>query len=372
MHLYLHIPFCKQACHYCDFHFSVNTAKKKEMVDSIGYEIRLQKNYLKNTVLSSIYFGGGTPSLLSESEIHQIFSTISECFNLDNNAEITLECNPDDITIPRLLFWKSIGINRLSIGVQSFNNEHLKFLNRAHNSEHSSQCIKDAIDVGFENITIDLIYAIPSISNEIWKLDLQKAFDFGIPHISSYCLTIEEKTVFGKKVKQKLMKPIDDGFASDQFNLLLESMDRNGYEQYEISNFAKNERYAKHNTSYWLGEEYLGIGPSAHSFNGTSRQWNVSNNGKYINSISKGDLLFELEILSEVDKANEYIMTGLRTKWGVDLKKLAKYQDITNAEFVESIVDFKRQGLVLESKDKLFLSQSGKLKADYIASTLFF
>lgn len=372
MHLYLHIPFCKQACHYCDFHFSVNTAKKKEMVDAICREISLQKTYLNQSILSTIYFGGGTPSLLDEDDLIKIFSTISICFSVAKSAEITLECNPDDITIPRLKFWKLIGINRLSIGVQSFNDDHLKLLNRAHNAEHSSRCIKDAITVGFDDITIDLIYAIPSLSNEIWKLDLQKAFSFDIPHISSYCLTIEEKTVFGKKVKQKLMKPIDDVFASNQFSQLLDSMNRNKYEQYEISNFAKNNRYAKHNTSYWLGEEYLGIGPSAHSFDVKSRQWNVSNNAKYIRSIMQAKVPFESEVLSDVDKANEYIMTGLRTRWGVELKKLAEFQDIRNTEFADSIINFEKQGWIKESEGTLFLSQTGKLKADYIASSLFF
>ena len=342
------------------------------MVDAICNEISLQKNYLIQPILNTIYFGGGTPSLLDENELIQIFSKVSECFTIAKNSEITLECNPDDITIPRLQFWKSIGINRLSIGVQSFNDEHLKLLHRAHNANHSMLCIKDAIEVGFENLTIDLIYAIHSVSNEMWKYDLQKTFDFNIPHISAYCLTIEEKTVFGKKVKQKLMKPIDDNFASDQFNLLLESMSINGYEQYEISNFAKNERYAKHNTSYWQSEEYLGIGPSAHSFNGKTRQWNISNNTKYINAISKELVPFQIEILTEIDKANEYLMTGLRTKWGVYLNKLSKFQDINDPEFLKIKNNFQNQGLLIESEDTLFLTQAGKLKADFIASELFF
>jgi oxygen-independent coproporphyrinogen III oxidase len=372
MHLYIHVPFCKQACHYCDFHFSVNMAKRTEMVQAICKEIELQKVYLKSNVLSTVYFGGGTPSLLNRSEIGLIFNSISKTFTIQKDAEITIECNPDDITIPRLEEWKEMGINRLSIGIQSFNENHLKFLNRAHSSEHSIQCIKQAKQVGFDNLTIDLIYAIPSESNDIWNEDLAKAIDFNIPHLSSYALTIEEKTVFGKKVKQKTMMPIDDDFAAEQFNILLETTQKNGYEQYEISNFAKNNKYAKHNTSYWKGDEYLGVGPSAHSFNKISRQWNISSNAKYIKSIQQEIVPSEMEILTSVDRANEYIMTGLRTKWGIELAKLNDIHSIDKSTIETQIRNFEDIGLIITLNGQVSLTNEGKLKADFIASELFF
>ncbi|MFT5885908.1 MAG: oxygen-independent coproporphyrinogen-3 oxidase [Arcticibacterium sp.] len=372
MHLYLHIPFCKQACHYCDFHFSTSLAKKSEMVKAICNEISLQKDYLHDKELSTIYFGGGTPSLLSNSDLEIIFSRITEHYTLQKGAEITLECNPDDITIPRLQAWRSLGINRLSIGIQSFNEAHLKFLNRAHSAEESSTCIKDAIDSGFDNLSLDLIYAIPSKSNDIWKKDLQIVHELGIAHISSYCLTIEEKTVFGKKVKKKLMEPIDDNFASDQFNILLNEMAKNNYEQYEISNFAKVGKYAKHNTSYWQGDEYLGVGPSAHSFNKLSRQWNISNNALYLKSIQKETVPFDSEILNDTDRANEYIMTGLRTKWGVNLNVLEEIIPLEKTPFPTQIKKFENNGLLTSQKKQILLTNKGKLMADFIASELFF
>lgn len=372
MHLYIHIPFCKQACHYCDFHFSVNMAKRMEMVKAISKEIGLQNAYLKSNELSTVYFGGGTPSLLSNLEFQLIFNAISKNFTFHKEVEITLECNPDDITIPRLKDWKGMGVNRLSIGVQSFNDKHLKFLNRAHNCEHSIQCIRQAKQVGFENLTIDLIYAIPSKSNEIWKEDLGKAINFNIPHLSSYALTIEEKTVFGKKVKQKAMMPIDDDFAAEQFNILLEITLKNGYEQYEISNFAKKSQYAKHNTSYWQGDEYLGVGPSAHSFNIMSRQWNISNNAKYIKSISEEIVPSEVEYLTSINRANEYIMTGLRTKWGVNLNKLNEIWSLNKTPFSAQIEKFENIELLKSLNNHIYLTNDGKLKADFIASELFF
>jgi oxygen-independent coproporphyrinogen-3 oxidase len=372
MHLYLHIPFCKQACHYCDFHFSTSLGKKNDMVKAICHEVVLQKDYLHNRELSTIYFGGGTPSLLSNSDLEFIFSQITEHYTIQKGAEITLECNPDDITIPRLQAWRSLGINRLSIGIQSFNESHLKFLNRAHSAVESTKCISDAINCGFDDLSLDLIYAIPSESNDIWKRDLEIVHDFNVTHISSYCLTIEEKTVFGKKVKKKLMKPIDDNFASDQFNILLDEMTKNKYEQYEISNFAKDGKYAKHNTSYWQGDEYLGVGPSAHSFNKLSRQWNVSNNALYLRSIQKEVVLFESEILKDTDRANELIMTGLRTKWGLNLNILREIIALEKTSFSTQIKQFENSGLLISKKDQILLTNKGKLMADFIASELFF
>ncbi len=369
MHLYLHIPFCKQACHYCDFHFSTNTTQKTRMVQAITKEILLQKEYLKNKELSSVYFGGGTPSLLNTAEIEILFKSIQSVFSIHKNAEITLEANPDDITFQRLLDWKAAGINRLSIGIQSFDENQLKFLNRAHNAEESEQCLKDALKAGFEDFSLDLIYAIPSDSNDLWKLSLNKALSFETNHLSAYCLTIEDKTVFGNRLSKQQMRPIDEELASDQFTILLEETTRNGFEQYEISNFARKQHYAKHNSSYWQGEPYLGVGPSAHSYDGQNRQWNISNNSLYLKSIEKELVPFEIETLSEKDRANELIMTGLRTMWGVDTQKI---NHLIDQEFKARSQQFIHDGLLLKENTILKLTNKGKLQADRIASELFF
>jgi oxygen-independent coproporphyrinogen-3 oxidase len=371
MHLYLHVPFCKQACYYCDFHFSTNIQLKQEIVKAIVKEIALQKDYLPSPKINSIYFGGGTPSLLTESELGLIFESISKHFLVDDFAEITLEANPDDITISRLKAWKELGINRLSIGIQSFDEGQLKFLNRAHNANDAERCIHIARDYGFENLSMDLIYAIHSESNDIWKQNLEKTIELQLPHVSAYCLTIEPNTVFGRKVKKKKLLNVDDQFAAEQFNLLLSSFEKNGLEQYEISNFARNEMYAKHNTSYWQGEPYLGVGPSAHSFDGKSRQWNIANNPKYHKSITNDVIPFEREILSNSDLVNELIMTGLRTKWGIDLTKIKSIR----ADFIQlqerELAQLMQEEKILWSNDTIRLTQKGKLFADGIASFLF-
>lgn len=371
MHLYLHIPFCKQACNYCDFHFSTNASLKSSVVSAICKEIILQKDYLIEKKLTSIYFGGGTPSLLSESELDQIFDTILNHFEVSKTAEITLEANPDDITISSLKNWKRAGINRLSIGIQTFDEEQLKFLNRAHNSNEAERCISLSRDAGFDSLSIDLIYAIHSKSNDIWKQNLEKTIQLSLPHVSAYCLTIEEKTVFGNQLNQKKLNPINDQLAAEQFELLVNTFEQNGLEQYEISNFARNGMYAKHNTSYWQGEPYLGVGPSAHSFNGKSRQWNIANNPKYLKFIEEGSVPFEIEILSKSDRVNELIMTGLRTKWGVNLNEILKI----NPKFIElqkNIIEaYITDGKLHSAAGKLLLTKEGRLYADGIASDLF-
>ncbi|MFC0183923.1 radical SAM family heme chaperone HemW [Pseudarcicella hirudinis] len=286
MHLYIHIPFCKQACHYCDFHFSTSLKAKKEIITSICNEIRLQKDYLADKNLETVYFGGGTPSILNEEDLAMIFETISHHFNIKKDAEITLEANPDDLTKEKLQLFKKYQINRLSIGIQSFNENHLKSLNRVHNAHEAESCVKYSQDLGIENISIDLIYAIPAPDHLIWEDDLAKATSLGINHISAYSLTIEPQTVFGKWLKQGKIQAIDDEFAARQFEMLIDTLAAKGYEQYEISNFASESLYSRHNTSYWKQEEYLGVGPSAHSFNGSSRQYNISNNALYVKSIS--------------------------------------------------------------------------------------
>ncbi len=372
MHLYLHIPFCRQACHYCDFHFSTSLKTKTEIVQAICHEIFLQKDYLQDSNLETIYFGGGTPSLLEETDFIQIFETISKYFNINPNAEITLEANPDDLTKEKLQLFKKYHINRLSIGIQSFHEPHLKSLNRIHTSQEAETCIKLSQDIGIQNLTIDLIYAIPSESHTIFELDLQKATDLNTNHISAYCLTIEPKTVFSKWVKQGKIQVIDDDYAAAQFDMLVKHLTQNGFEQYEICSFAKNENFSRHNTGYWKQEEYLGVGPSAHSFNLTSRQYNIPNNAKYLKELRQNIVPAETEILTIDDQINEYLLTGLRTKWGCNLLKINQlsnhtFQKINEFELAKQI----REGFLKIENDTLLLTYKGKLFADRIASDLF-
>ena len=372
MHLYLHIPFCKQACHYCDFHFSTNTANKRAIVEAINKEIVLRKSYLPTSKISTIYFGGGTPSLLDQAELDLLLGTIYSSFQVDNSAEITLEANPDDLTREKIQQLSRSGINRLSIGIQSFYEPHLQFLNRAHNAGEAENCVKNAQDAGIDNISIDLIYAIPFQDHSVLENDIQKAFQLNTAHISAYCLTIEPQTAFGNWLKKKKIKPIDEEFSAGQFEILVSALATKGYEQYEISNFARNEQYSRHNTSYWQQRPYLGVGPSAHSYNGTSRQYNVANNAKYLSAIETDSLPSTVEQLSTIDKTNEYLLTGLRTKWGVNVETL---NSLSNGSFrvqhQGTIENFARQNLVILQNDVITLSQNGKLFADKITGDLF-
>jgi oxygen-independent coproporphyrinogen-3 oxidase len=377
LHLYIHIPFCKQACHYCDFHFSTNLSAKSELVAAICKEIELQKNYLPTPNLNSIYFGGGTPSLLTESELAQIFEAIHQHFVVSPLAEITLEANPDDLTDSKLSLFKDY-VNRLSIGIQSFHAPYLQFMNRAHSATEAESCVKKAHDVGFDNMSIDLMYGMNwgnknvELSNDIWQTDLDKAVALSVPHISSYCLTIEPKTVLGNWLKNKKMAAIDDELSAQQFEMMAKYLTKSGYEHYEISNFAKPNQYAQHNSSYWQQRSYLGIGPSAHSFNGLSRQYNVSNNSLYIKSLQTNKLNFESEQLSPNDQANDYLLTGLRTIWGCRLTVL---DDILKTNFYEIqkqyILSFVEKQWLRLDNGVMYLTPSGKLFADRIVSDLF-
>jgi len=372
MHLYLHIPFCKQACHYCDFHFSTNTANKRAVVEAIAREIVLRKSYLPEGDMETIYFGGGTPSMLDEPELHFLLEIIHEHFRVAPDAEITLEANPDDLSAATLQMLANAGINRLSIGIQSFHEPHLRFMNRAHSAVEAEQCVRLAQDAGIDNISIDLIYAIPSEDHAILLSDLSKAFTLNVPHISAYCLTIEPQTAFGSWLKKKKIRPIEEEYAAQQFEILVKSLGENGYEQYEISNFARNGRYSNHNSSYWKQHPYLGVGPSAHSYNGDSREYNVSNNAKYLEAIQKDIIPSTVETLSRADQTNEYLLTGLRTKWGVELQKLEK---LSAGEFglqaSDELGKMTRKGWIREDSGILLLTQAGKLFADRIASELF-
>ncbi len=372
MHLYLHIPFCRQACYYCDFHFSTSLKTKNDVVHALCQEIELQKNYLTNKNLETIYFGGGTPSLLEEEDFALIFETISKYFTFRPDVEITLEANPDDLTKEKLHLFKKYNINRLSIGIQSFHEPHLKKLNRIHNAEEAETCVKLSQDIGIQNISIDLIYAIPSESDDVLYLDLEKATTLNTNHISAYCLTIEPQTVFGKWLKQGKIQTIDDDFAATQFDILVSHLDKNGFEQYEISNFARNNQYSRHNTSYWKQEEYLGIGPSAHSFNHKSRQYNISNNGQYLKTLQQKNIPAEIEILSLEDRVNEYLLIGLRTKWGCNIQKINQLSKVNFMEINKSIIQNQlSEGFVIIENDTLLLTSKGKLFADRIASDLF-
>ena len=370
--IYIHIPFCKQACHYCDFHFSTSFQYKSDLLSAIAKEIKLQKDYLSNENIETIYFGGGTPSLLSGDEVSVLVEEIQKNFKVITNPEITLEANPDDLNLQKLKEFRNTEINRFSIGVQSFFDEDLKWMNRAHAAVEADNAIKRAQDFGFENLSIDLIYGFSLLTNEKWRINIEKAVEFQIPHISSYSLTVEPKTALAKFIKNGKEKNVDDAQSASQFQILMETLENNGFEHYEISNFAKPNQYAKHNTNYWKGISYLGIGPSAHSFNGESRQWNVANNAKYLADLNLNKIPFEKEILSKNDKFNEYLMTSLRTMWGLDLNKISTDfgTDYKNYVLNNSHEFLKKEQLII-NKQNIKLSAAGKLFADAIAAELF-
>lgn len=372
MHLYLHIPFCRQACHYCDFHFSTNTTNKRAVVEAIANEIILRKDYLPKADIETIYFGGGTPSLLDEEELHLLLNTINRHFTVASNAEITLEANPDDLQREKLQQFYNAGINRLSIGIQSFHEPHLKFLNRIHSAYEGEHCVRTAQEIGIKNISIDLIYAIPAPDHGILLQDMQKAFSLDIAHISAYCLTIEPQTAFGSWLKKKKIKPIDEEYAAQQFEMLVKTLAENGYEQYEISNFARNGHYSMHNSSYWKQRPYLGVGPSAHSYNGVSREYNVSNNARYLEAIQNQTIPATLETLSSADQTNEYLLTGLRTKWGVNKEKLEMLSGRSfHSTHHADLEKMTEKNWIREDADNWYLTDSGKLFADRISSDLF-
>ncbi|MFD3407531.1 radical SAM family heme chaperone HemW [Aquirufa sp. HETE-83D] len=369
MHLYLHIPFCRQACHYCDFHFSTNTSRKEEMVNAICREIAAQKDYLKGAELKTIYFGGGTPSLLNVAEFELIFDTIRSYHAIANDAEITLEANPEDLTPIYCEMIASKGINRLSIGIQSFQEKNLVLMNRNHQASDSTRAIQNAQKAGIANISIDLIYGIPDNSEADLTQDLEKATSLGVQHISAYSLTVEPKTVFGVQKKKGTFQEIPDSTMASAFMQVREYVESKGYEGYETSNFAKNSHYSIHNTSYWLQEPYLGIGPSAHSFNGHSRQWNVANNAKYITS---GLALAEKEELSLADQYNEYLMVRLRTKWGIQLVYVRETLAQLGLDYPEKeFQDWVNKGYAQVTGENLILVGTGKLLADRLSSDIF-
>lgn len=369
--VYIHIPFCRKACHYCNFHFSTSLQLQENFVTALLREIELQKNYLSEPV-STIYFGGGTPSILPSANIRNIISGLQKNFIIENNAEITLEANPDDITSEKLAEWKQLGINRLSIGIQSFAEEDLLWMNRAHNGEQALDCITLAQKAGFNNLTIDLIYGTPALSDQDWEENVNTAMALQIPHLSCYALTVEPKTALEKLIKQKTLADVDAEKQARHFELLMQWMKEAGYEHYEISNFAKPGFRSRHNSSYWQGKPYLGLGPSAHSFNRTCRQWNIANNALYIQSLSKGILPFDAEVLTDKQQLNEYIMTSLRTIEGISLQKVIREFGKDKYEYLlttaQPHLDY--QHLSVEN-NYLKTTMKGKLLADGIAADLF-
>jgi len=369
--VYIHIPFCKQACHYCDFHFSTKMDKKEAMVSALKKELQLRKDEFKNETVETIYFGGGTPSVLSSEEINSIIQSVYKNYKIVENPEITLEANPDDLSEEKIKQLASSPINRLSIGVQSFFEEDLKLMNRAHNALEAEKCIREALKY-FDNISIDLIYGMPNMSKERWQQNIEKAIAFNIPHISSYALTVEPKTALANFVKKGIIKPAKDEVAQEHFNILNDTLTKAGFSCYEISNFGKPGYFSKNNTAYWLQKKYIGIGPSAHSFNGVQRAWNTSNNIKYIAAIENDKLPMEFEVLSKKDKYNEYIMTGLRTIWGVSIPKVKdQFGDKYSEYLLEQAQKYIDEHLLFLDGDSLITTQKGKFLADGIASNLF-
>jgi len=368
--IYVHIPFCRKRCSYCDFHFSTTfSTYRSELIHSIVREIGLRSNELKEPV-ETIYFGGGTPSLLTEVELESILNKIQHSFKVNKMIEITLEVNPEDVREESVLSWKKLGVNRISIGLQSFKESDLKWMNRAHDLNQGFKAIEVLKERGFKNISIDLIYGLPGLTLKEWEQHLCQVIALDIQHISAYCLTVEKRTALNHFVKTGKLKTPSDDTQSEQFNLMLRYLSENGFFQYEISNFSKQGFESKHNGSYWQNKPYIGVGPSAHSYDGKTRRWNVSNNTNYYKSVGKNDSWYEVEILSKNDQWNELFLTGLRTIWGVSKMQLVELDSLSEAE-QKNINSLIENGDMLESKNAYILTEKGRLKADGIAASFF-
>lgn len=369
--IYLHIPFCKKACHYCNFHFSTNLSTVERMTAALQQELITRRSYLVDHV-STIYFGGGTPSLLPYQSIAEIINTIQNNYTLERTVDISFEVNPDDITPNSLQDWKKAGVNRLSVGIQSFFEDELIWMNRAHNAQQALDCLQAIPRAGFSNYSIDLIYGGPRLTQHKWARNLDIAFEAGVPHLSCYALTVEPRTPLYQAILKQKQADVDSEEQASQFLFLVEQARKFGYDHYEISNFSKPGMRSKHNSSYWQGKHYLGIGPSAHSFNGVSRQWNVSNNALYLAGIEANQSFWEIETLTITQQINEYIMTSVRTMEGVDLRYI---ETLANSETSKQLLSeaqlFIDQGKMQVKENQLVLTDLGKLFADGIASSLF-
>lgn len=370
--IYIHIPFCKKACHYCDFHFSTSLKHQKEVIDAICDEIVMRRDFLKGQTVESVYFGGGTPSLLSAAEVHHIIDLIQNNFVVGKACEITLEANPDDLNLEKIRTLSKTAVNRLSIGVQSFFDGDLSDMNRSHNAEQAINSVKYSGDY-FDNITIDLIYGIPDRSLKHWEQNMDIAFSLPIQHLSCYALTVEEKTALARFIQQKKCQPLDEQMALQHFNALKKRAPQHGFTAYEIANFGKKGFYSKHNTAYWQGKTYLGIGPAAHSFDGKNRSWNVANNIKYYKAIALNHRDYESERLSRNDRYNEYLMTALRTIWGVDFNKVKKeFGDLYHAYLQKESKRFIKDGLLAVTDNRLKHTDRGAFLIDGIIADLFY
>jgi oxygen-independent coproporphyrinogen III oxidase len=371
--LYLHIPFCKQACHYCNFHFSTSLQHRSSMTPAIVRELQLQRNYLEGRPLQSIYFGGGTPSILPMEDLVAIFEAINAYFEVLLGAEITLEANPDDLSLDYLHSLRThTPVNRLSIGIQSFSDDDLRWMNRAHSAKHARACLENAIQAHFDNLTADLIYGAPTTSHTQWAENVRILMEeYRLPHISCYNMTVEPGTALHKQVAKGKSANVDEENAAQQMEYLMQQSAALGYEQYEISNFALPGRYAVHNTNYWRGVPYLGIGPSAHAYNGRERQWNVANNAHYLKAIEDGKIPAEVETLSDNQRYNEYVMTMLRTQWGCEQRTLDQLLVNGSLIFQQQAATFLDSGHLIKTATGWQLSRAGRLLADKIAMELF-
>ena len=370
--IYLHIPFCKQACTYCNFHFTTSLRYKDDLIAALRKEIIAEKEYLRGEEVATIYLGGGTPSLLAIDDCRLLIDEIRQHYPVSLDAEITLEANPDDVTKEKAAAWKEIGINRLSIGIQSFFEEELRWMNRAHNAEQAKACIENSYAAGIDNLSIDLIYGSPLLTDEMWEQNVKTAISYGIKHLSCYALTVEEKTPLHKNISLQKSVDVDNDKQARQFLQLMHWLREAGYEHYEVSNFAKPGFRSRHNSSYWKGVSYLGLGPSAHSFNGKERRWNVANNNVYIKSITDSNATREIETLTPAQQLNETIMISLRTKEGIDLDKLQKVWGEKERRRIEKdITKYLNTGLISMQDNHAQLTDEGMLRADGIASDLF-
>lgn len=369
--IYIHIPFCKQKCSYCNFHFSTNLLKKSELVSAISNELKLRKEEITEPI-ETIYFGGGTPSLLELDELNEIFDSIYRNYLVIDNPEVTLESNPDDLNFVKIAHLKTTPINRFSVGIQSFFDEDLRLMNRAHDANEALNSIKMVQDAGFENITIDLIYGGQTTLDEIWKKNLEIALDLQVPHISSYALTVEPKTILAHQIDQYLLEDVDEAKQERQFQLLVETLKANDFIHYEISNFGKKGFFSQHNSNYWKGKPYLGVGPSAHSYDGKNRSWNLSNNSLYVKSLQANKLANEVEVLSENDQFNELVMIRLRTIYGLDeLEIKANFPKEFYTDFLEELKPHLENETVEYSNGIYRITDKGKFLADGIVSSLF-
>lgn len=370
--LYVHIPFCRQACHYCDFHFSTTLHRVDDMVEALIKELRLRRDAGPWRTIDTVYFGGGTPSMLSTEQLDQLFNTIIQEYQVAPDGEWTLEANPDDLSTARLAHLAAGQINRLSIGIQAFDDHWLKMMNRSHDAEQARNVIAAAREFGFRDLTTDLIYGMPDMSLAQWQEQVKRLLDFELPHFSSYALTVEPRTALAHLVEKRNIPMPDDGLVEDQFHALIEAAHEAGYEHYEVSNFARPGHRSRHNTSYWEGVPYLGIGPSAHSYDGEERRWNVANNASYMKALSTGEPYWEHEQLTEADRFNEWIMTGLRLADGIDPKEVNSYGSEFQKHFMKEVEASLMAGHLEECNGRLRIKSSARFKSDGIASDLFY